>query len=128
MNMRPGRGGPFDSGRYIINEAWQVVPCEDLMEWAEWLERERRHWQLTHWIAGVRVSTVFLGLDHAFGFGPPVLWETMVFDHNQMREYETFGRLESFPLDTEQHRHLSREDAYLFHQQKVEEIIARLSP
>lgn len=25
------------------------------------------------------VSTVFLGMDHAFGFGPPVLWETMVF-------------------------------------------------
>ncbi len=25
------------------------------------------------------VSTVFLPIDHAFGDGPPVLWETMVF-------------------------------------------------
>lgn len=28
---------------------------------------------------GYRVSTVFLGLDHSFNGGPPVLWETMVF-------------------------------------------------
>lgn len=28
----------------------------------------------------IRVSTVFLGLDHSWDFtGPPVLWETMVF-------------------------------------------------
>jgi hypothetical protein len=27
----------------------------------------------------VRVSTVFMGLDHSFGDGPPVLWETLVF-------------------------------------------------
>lgn len=25
------------------------------------------------------VSTVFLGLDHGYGFGPPVLFETMIF-------------------------------------------------
>lgn len=28
---------------------------------------------------GIEVSTVFLGMDHAFLDGPPVLWETMVF-------------------------------------------------
>ena len=26
------------------------------------------------------VSTVFLGLDHSFGGGPPLLFETMIFD------------------------------------------------
>ena len=35
------------------------------------------------------VSTVFLGLDHQFGKGPPILWETMVFggkhNHDQDR-------------------------------------------
>lgn len=25
------------------------------------------------------ISTVFLGVDHNFGKGPPILWETMVF-------------------------------------------------
>lgn len=28
---------------------------------------------------GVVVSTVFMGLDHSLGVGPPVLFETMVF-------------------------------------------------
>jgi hypothetical protein len=30
-------------------------------------------------IEGVRISTVFLGLDHGWGARPPVLFETMVF-------------------------------------------------
>jgi hypothetical protein len=30
-------------------------------------------------IGDVKVSTVFLGLDHGDGDGPPVLWETMIF-------------------------------------------------
>jgi hypothetical protein len=36
----------------------------------------------------VVVSTVFLGLDHSFGGGPPLLWETMIFGgkHN---DYQT---------------------------------------
>lgn len=30
-------------------------------------------------IGDVMVSTVFLGIDHSFGRGPPMLFETMVF-------------------------------------------------
>ena len=30
-------------------------------------------------VGEAEVSTVFLGLDHAFDDGPPVLWETMIF-------------------------------------------------
>lgn len=33
-----------------------------------------------HWVRGWKVSTVWLGLDHGFGFGPvPLIFETMVF-------------------------------------------------
>jgi hypothetical protein len=28
------------------------------------------------------VSTIFLGVDHGFGVGPPLLWETLVHDSN----------------------------------------------
>jgi hypothetical protein len=37
---------------------------------------------------GVEVSTVFLGLDHAWGKGPPMLFETMIFggEHDQYQE------------------------------------------
>lgn len=34
---------------------------------------------LTEVCPGVQVSTVWLGIDHSFGVGPPVIFETMVF-------------------------------------------------
>ena len=36
----------------------------------------------------VSVSTVFLGMDHSFGGGSPVLFETMIFggEHDQYQE------------------------------------------
>lgn len=40
-----------------------------------------------------RVSTVFLALDHSWNGGPPLLFETMIFDgpHDQyMRRYSTY--------------------------------------
>jgi hypothetical protein len=30
-------------------------------------------------VGDVQISTVFLGLDHRLGPGPPLLWETLVF-------------------------------------------------
>lgn len=37
------------------------------------------------------VSTVFLWMDHGFGGGPPILWETMVFggEHSDYQERYT---------------------------------------
>jgi len=36
-------------------------------------------------VGGVTVSTVWLGIDHAYGGGPPLIFETMVFggDHDE---------------------------------------------
>ncbi len=49
-------------------------------------------------IGAVDVSTVFLGLDHGYGDGPPVLFETMVFggplDGEQVR-YKTWEQAEA---------------------------------
>lgn len=51
----------------------------DLLEWANWYETAERHVALTQ-VGDKRVSTVFLGLDHRYGEGPPLLFETMIFD------------------------------------------------
>jgi hypothetical protein len=51
----------------------EPVSEPDLLTWARWFETADRR------VAVYSVSTVFLGLDHGFGPGPPVLWETMVF-------------------------------------------------
>jgi hypothetical protein len=55
-----------------------AVPCGDLLDWARWLETADRHVGDTR-IGVLRVSTVFLGLDHSFGRGEPLLFETMIF-------------------------------------------------
>lgn len=53
----------------------------DLMTWAKWFENfENRRVDQTIINPEIRVSTVFLGLDHSFGDGPPLLFETMIFD------------------------------------------------
>ena len=49
------------------------------MEWAKWFEKGGNRIVKQEMIGDTKVSTVFLGLDHNFGDGPPVLWETMVF-------------------------------------------------
>jgi hypothetical protein len=68
-------------GHYILGGPDGHTPIleEDFMEWAEWFEtsRDARRVALTK-IANVgEISTIFLGLDHSFGDGRPVLFETM---------------------------------------------------
>lgn len=67
----------------------------DLHQWAIWMEdnRTKRH-VADETFNGVRISTVFLGLDHNhFGDGPPLLFETMVFSgalNESMERYSTW--------------------------------------
>lgn len=54
------------------------VPVDDWVEWARWFESADRRVALTR-IGPFEVSTVFLGLDHSFGDGEPLIFETMTF-------------------------------------------------
>ena len=80
-------------GHYILRGR-EIVNCDHmgLTEWAKAYEAlGDRHLGDTT-IKGVRVSTVFLGFDHSFGGGQPVLFETMVFGgklDQQMKRYCT---------------------------------------
>ena len=65
-----------DHYRMLKDGTTEVV--EDLMEWAKGMQTCNR--QIANVEAdGVRVSTVFLGLNYQYGKGPPLLFETMVF-------------------------------------------------
>lgn len=69
----------MSTDRYVLDEAGNPVEEPDLMRWGLWMEKRGvRSVALTPFDGG-GVSTVFLGLDHSFGEGPPVLWETMIF-------------------------------------------------
>lgn len=64
---------------YILTDHHIAVPC-DLETWACMFENPANRIVQQTKIGPVLVSTVFLGLDHSFGAGDPVLFETMVFD------------------------------------------------
>lgn len=64
--------------KFIIGLDGNPQEEPDLMKWAEWMERPERIVKRER-IEDCDVSTVFLGLDHQYGDGPPILWETMVF-------------------------------------------------
>jgi len=70
------------------------VACDDLLEWARWFETVERRVRLTR-VGPYFISTVFLGLDHQWGQGPPILFETMIFiegcagDHHSFLDYQT---------------------------------------
>ena len=63
--------------KYIL-DGKTAVRESDLMKWGAWMETNSRTVRKDA-IGEARVSTVFLGLDHDFGGGPPLLFETMVF-------------------------------------------------
>lgn len=73
--------------KYILVDGEPVEA--DLYTWAQWIEtRQREKIVQQDYIGGVKVSTVFLGLNHNWGDGPPILWETMIFGgpHDQYQE------------------------------------------
>lgn len=64
--------------RYYTRDGSPLVG--GVLVWARLLEDENmRRVAFTKLPSGAEVSTVWLGLDHSFGIGPPLIFETMVF-------------------------------------------------
>lgn len=85
--------------KYILNADGSIAEV-DLMTWAKWFETGQRVIARDD-VGDSHVSTVFLGLDHRFGSGgPPLLFETMVFDG---------------PMDGEQDRYCTKDEALAGH-------------
>lgn len=97
---------------YILDGHIPVIE-PDLLKWAMWYETAERH--VGHDDIGeFTVSTVFLGLDHQHWEGPPILFETMIFqgppDENGYRK------------DVGQQRYSTWEQAETGHQKVVDKI------
>jgi len=59
---------------------------EGMQKYGEWYEDFSHRIVANTAVGELRVSTVFLGIDHGFGIGKPVLWETMIFPKDSLRE------------------------------------------
>jgi hypothetical protein len=78
-SFKPMNKNKFN-GRYILNEQGRPIPEPDLLKWAQWFEDSGELRRVAHDVKGkLSISTVFIALDHSFGEGEPMLYETMVF-------------------------------------------------
>lgn len=83
--------------KYILNGKTPVIE-NDLMRWAHWFEKADRTVKVTRLPGDVKVSTVFLGMDHGFLNDKPMLFETMIFggEHDEYQErYATWEEAEN---------------------------------
>jgi hypothetical protein len=95
------------SDKYIL-ENKKPVPCDDLMTWAKWIENPENKIVKQTMVGDVKVSTVFLGLDHNFGGGgKPILFESMIFGG---------------PHDQDQHRYHTWDEAERGHEELVAKV------
>jgi|SRR5882724_11404959 len=94
--------------RHYILEGHKAVLLDDLLGWARWFETAELHVAHTQVTPNIRVSTVFLGVDHNFaGLGCPIIFETMVFGG---------------PLDGEQERYSTWEEAESGHEAMLKRV------
>uniref|UniRef100_A0A6M3JQR8 Uncharacterized protein n=1 Tax=viral metagenome TaxID=1070528 RepID=A0A6M3JQR8_9ZZZZ len=96
------------SDKYIL-DGHKAVKA-NLKKWAKWYETTDRQVAMDI-IVNISVSTVFLGLDHSFGDGPPLLFETRVFGG---------------ALDQEQERYTTWEQAEAGHKEMVKRVLEAL--
>lgn len=85
---------------YVL-DGKEPVPCRDVLEWAKHPNHHMvvQQTRIPDWKGvDIVVSTVFLGIDHNFFAGPPILFETMVFGgpcDGDMERYTTWDEAET---------------------------------
>ena len=72
---------------YILNEDGEPIEETSTDKWAEWMCKTDRSVAKDE-VGESTVSTVFLGIDYAYGLGSPTVWETMIFGGGLDGEYE----------------------------------------
>ena len=70
----------------LINKNPVIEP--NLLKWADWFEITENRIVSKNNVKNIMVSTVFLGLDHNFDEGEPLLFETMIFGSRKYKNYQ----------------------------------------
>lgn len=114
--------------RYWILDADGIPqPTDDVIKWGKFFESKER--QIGYYERdGYWVSTVFLGIDHRFmQNGPPLLFETMVFDDvREEREFPPGRKYITNGNSMECERYSTKDDALIGHERHVKELDRKL--
>jgi hypothetical protein len=86
---------------YYMLDGKTPVPCDDINKWGAWFNYPGVQRVDCTEVGQVKVSTVFLGIDHSFGNGPPLLFETMIFG---LQTDQDQGRCSTWDEAVEMHR------------------------
>jgi len=91
---------------YVMDMDKNLIVCDDLFNWGMWMEKEGNTRVALTEKRKIKVSTVFLGLDHNFGMvddEEPILFETMIFGKGfEDMEYQT--RCSTYPIALKMHQ------------------------
>lgn len=68
--------------KFYTLDGHRPVAVENVIEWARWSATSDNRVAIDE-INGLKISTVFLGVDHNWGGGAPILFETMVFGKSE---------------------------------------------
>lgn len=104
------------TGKYILDKKGNIKEVDDLLTWGKWFETGDRIIRKTQIIKGikigkkalgipVKISTVFLRIDHSFGGPVPILFETMIFGGKE---------------DGYQERYATKKEALIGHNKAIE--------
>ena len=89
MKDNSAQNNPEDLNIYnYILKYRKPIPCNDIRKFGRFFEHHKRGVRRTYFKNGF-VSTVFLGIDHKFGEGPPILFETMIYMNGEFTDYQT---------------------------------------
>jgi len=74
---------PDHLNRYWYLVGHKAIPTNDVKKWEKSWHPVSKRVVAQEMVEGVYVSTVFLGIDHSFGGDVPLLFETMIFPHEE---------------------------------------------
>lgn len=63
---------------YILDENNNPIGTNNVIKWGRLMQLKEKIVKQEN-VDNYFISTVFLGIDHSYDFGNPVLWETMIF-------------------------------------------------
>lgn len=114
--------------KWILDDEKRPVRCRGMMsllQWAQWYENPENRRVGETFTEFHHISTVFLGVNRQWGKGPPILFETMVFETAKTVFSNRDGTLREYDeeMDDQTWRYSTWSDAEAGHRATVKRVL-----